>query len=86
MAAARVSVCSSIAFTSFLAGPSLIGFLGHEVTVVRAVAAVAALLAVAVLLTGAIRPLPIRSFADRSAAPSGVTDSPEPKQQGEAHS
>ena len=94
MAAARVSVCSSIAFTAFLAGPSLIGFLGHEVTVVRAVAGVAALLVVAVLLTGVIRPLPKPASTDHSTGPSGaadspeprVSDSPEPRHQGEIHS
>ncbi|MEV6588731.1 MFS transporter [Streptomyces acidicola] len=81
MAAARVSVCSSIAYAAFLAGPSLIGFLGHEVTVVRAVAAVAPLLAVAVALAGVIHPQRIQQAADR--APAGT---PEPKYQKETHS
>ncbi|MGW7753484.1 hypothetical protein ACWGK6_18435 [Streptomyces violaceusniger] len=80
MAAARVSVCSSIACTALLAGPSLIGFLGHELTVVHAVAAVA------VLLAGAIRPLPVPSSAALPPCPSRGADSCEPKYQGETHS
>ncbi len=36
LAAARVSVVASIAYTAFLAGPPLIGFLGDEVGVLRA--------------------------------------------------
>jgi predicted MFS family arabinose efflux permease len=58
MAAARVSACSSIAYAAFLAGPSLIGFLGREVGVLRALASVAIFLAVAVVLVRVIRPLP----------------------------
>ena len=58
MAAARVSACSSIAYAAFLAGPSLIGFLGREVGVLRALGSVAVLLAVAVVLVRVIRPLP----------------------------
>ena len=36
MSAARVSVVASIGYTAFLAGPPLIGFLGDEVGVLRA--------------------------------------------------
>ena len=57
MAAARVSVAASIAYTAFLAGPPLIGFLGDEVGVLRALTTVAGLLAVALLLGGITRPL-----------------------------
>jgi hypothetical protein len=42
-----------------LAGPSLVGLLGHELTVLRAVTSVAALLGLAVLITGAVRPRPV---------------------------
>jgi predicted MFS family arabinose efflux permease len=56
MAAPRVSVIASIGYCAFLAGPPLIGFLGDHFTVLRAVVAVAALLAVAIMITGAIRP------------------------------
>ncbi len=56
-AAARVSVVASIAYCAFLGGPPLIGLLADRVTVVRALVSVAALLAVVVLLAGALRPL-----------------------------
>jgi fucose permease len=57
-APARVSVIASIGYCAFLAGPPLIGFLGQHVGVLRALIAVAVLLAVAVSLAGALRPLP----------------------------
>ena len=57
MAALRVSVVASIAYTAFLAGPPLIGFLGDEVGVLRALTVVAGLLGVAMMLSGATRPL-----------------------------
>jgi MFS family permease len=57
MAAARVSVVSSIAYTAFLAGPPLIGFLGDEVGVLHALTVTAGLLGVALMLSGATRPL-----------------------------
>jgi predicted MFS family arabinose efflux permease len=56
-AAARVSVVASIGYCAFLGGPPLIGFLGSHFTVLRSVTAVAVLLAVAVLIAGALRPL-----------------------------
>lgn len=56
MAAPRVSVIASIGYCAFLVGPPLIGFLGDHFTVVRAFLAVAVLLAVAIMITGAIRP------------------------------
>ena len=55
MAAARVSVVASIAYTAFLAGPPLIGFLGDHVGVLRALTVVAGLLAVALLVGGTTR-------------------------------
>ncbi len=64
MAAPRVSVIASIGYCAFLAGPPLIGFLGDHFTVLRAVLAVAVLLALAIMITGAIRP------------PAGISDSP----------
>jgi predicted MFS family arabinose efflux permease len=54
-AAARVSVISSIGYCAFLGGPPLIGFLGQNLTVLRALVAVAVLLAVAVSLAGVLR-------------------------------
>jgi fucose permease len=55
-AAARVSVISSIGYCAFLAGPPSVGFLGDHVTVLRSMLAVAVLLGVAAMLTGAVRP------------------------------
>jgi MFS family permease len=57
-APARVSAVASIGYCAFLGGPPLIGFLGEHVTVLRGLVAVAVLLAVAVALAGAFRPLP----------------------------
>ena len=51
-AAGRVSVIASIGYCAFLAGPPLIGFLGDHFTVLRALLAVAALLALAALSPG----------------------------------
>lgn len=56
-AAGRVSVVASIGYTAFLAGPPLIGFLGNHFGVRHALTAAAALLAVAVLVAQACRPL-----------------------------
>jgi fucose permease len=61
MAAPRVSVIASIGYCAFLAGPPLIGFLGDHFTVLRAVLAVAVLLAMAMMITGAIRPPAVTS-------------------------
>jgi cyanate permease len=56
-AASRVSVISSIGYVAFLAGPPLIGFLAQQSTVPHALTAVLVLLALAGLVTGAVRPL-----------------------------
>ena len=56
-AASRVSVVSSIGYCAFLAGPPLIGFLGHQTSVLHALSAVIALLALAALVAGNVRPL-----------------------------
>ena len=53
--ATRVSVIASIGYCAFLAGPPLIGFLGQQVTVLRALAVVAVLLAVATAIAGCLR-------------------------------
>jgi cyanate permease len=58
-AAARVSVVASIGYCAFLGGPPLIGFLGDHITVLKALIAVAVLLAVAISVAGAIRPLEV---------------------------
>jgi predicted MFS family arabinose efflux permease len=54
----RVSVIASIGYCAFLAGPPLIGFLGNHFTVLRALVTVAALLALAALVSSAVRPHP----------------------------
>jgi fucose permease len=55
-AASRVSVIASIGYCAFLAGPPLVGFLGQQFTVLRALTSVAVLLAVAALIAGNTRP------------------------------
>jgi MFS family permease len=57
-AAARVGVVSSIAYTAFLAGPPLIGILAQHTGILRALFVVLGALAVGLLVTGAVRPLP----------------------------
>ena len=60
-APARVSVVASIGYCAFLGGPPLIGFLGDHITVLKALTAVAVLLAVAAAAAGALRPLPVQT-------------------------
>jgi fucose permease len=60
-AAGRVSVIASIGYCAFLAGPPAIGFLGHEITVVRALIVVAALLGLAAMIATTVRPLEVTS-------------------------
>jgi MFS family permease len=55
-AAGRVGVISAIGYCAFLAGPPTIGLLGSHVTVLRAVLAVAVLLAVAAGCGGIVAP------------------------------
>jgi cyanate permease len=64
-AAGRVSVVASIGYCAFLGGPPLIGYLGQDSTVLRALVTVAVVLALATLVTGALRPHP-RSAPERS--------------------
>ncbi|MBE2315586.1 MFS transporter [Solirubrobacter sp. CPCC 204708] len=65
LAAARVSVVSSIAYCAFLAGPPLLGVLGEHSSVSRALIAVIALLGLAALIAGAVRPLATSSTTPR---------------------
>jgi len=55
-AASRVSVVASIGYCAFLAGPPLIGFLGQQYSVLKALTSVAVLLGLAALLTSNVRP------------------------------
>jgi MFS family permease len=74
MAAARVSVVASIAYTAFLAGPPLIGFLGDDAGVLRALTVVAGLLAIAAMLAGVTRPLDQSQPAGRRASVSRAAE------------
>jgi fucose permease len=53
-AAGRVSVIATIGYCAFLAGPPSVGFLGDQVTVLRALTSVAVLLGVAALITAVV--------------------------------
>lgn len=55
--AARVSVVASIGYTAFLAGPPLMGLLGDQVGVLKALTVTAGLLALAAAVAGTTRPL-----------------------------
>jgi MFS family permease len=73
-AAARVAVVASIAYTAFLAGPPLVGFLGNEIGVLRALTVVAVLLAVAALVGGVNRPMgPTESDETSAGVGNGAT-------------
>jgi len=52
----RVSVVASLGYVAFLAGPPLIGFLGDDVGTLRALSATAGLVALGLLVSGALRP------------------------------
>jgi predicted MFS family arabinose efflux permease len=58
LAAARVSVAASVGYIAFLAGPPLIGFVGDHVGVLHGLTVTVGVLAVALLVSGAIAPLP----------------------------
>ena len=58
-AAGRVSVVASIGYVAFLAGPPAIGLLGDHVGVLRALTLAAGLLAIAILVAGACKPLAV---------------------------
>ncbi len=57
-AAARVSVVAVIGYTAFLAGPPVVGLLGDQVGVLRALLIVPLLLVPALALVPVLRPLP----------------------------
>jgi fucose permease len=56
-AAGRVSVVATIGYVAFLAGPPLVGVLGNQAGVLRALWVTAAIVAVGFLLAGVTRPL-----------------------------
>jgi len=57
-AAGRVSVVATIGYVAFLAGPPLIGFLAQDVGVLRALTVTGGLVAIGLLVSGVLRPLP----------------------------
>lgn len=59
-AAKRVSVVSTIGYTSFLAGPPLLGFLGDITGIHAALLVIMAPIVLALLLAGVAKPLPAR--------------------------
>jgi predicted MFS family arabinose efflux permease len=61
-AASRVSVVASIGYCAFLAGPPIIGLLGEQVTVLRALAVLAVPLLLSLAVLPALRP-PVRERA-----------------------
>lgn len=66
VAAARVSVVSSIGYTAFLAGPPLLGLLGDDVGIRNGITAAAALAVVGLLAAGSTRMLPGTTLGARS--------------------
>jgi predicted MFS family arabinose efflux permease len=63
-AAGRVSVVASIGYVAFLAGPPLIGFLAQDIGTLRALTVAGGLVALGLLISGVLRPLPGSARAD----------------------
>ena len=62
-AAARVSVVATVGYVAFLAGPPLIGFLADDVGTLRALTVTGELVALGLLVSGALRPPAMSSDA-----------------------
>ena len=54
-AAGRVSVVATVGYVAFLAGPPLIGFLADDVGTLKALTATGGLVALGLLVSGALR-------------------------------
>jgi fucose permease len=67
-AAGRVSVVATIGYVAFLAGPPLIGFLGEEVGTLRALTVAGGLVALGLLVSGALTPPVTAAEADVTVA------------------
>jgi len=67
-AAGRVSVVATIGYVAFLAGPPLIGFLGEEVGTLRALTVTGGLVALGLLVSGALTPPATAAEADVTVA------------------
>ena len=63
-AAGRVSAVATIGYIAFLAGPSLIGLIGNETGVFRALTVTAGLLALGFAVAGSTRPLEVTPPVD----------------------
>jgi hypothetical protein len=59
-----VSVVASIGYVAFLAGPPLIGFLAQDIGTLRALTVAGGLVALGLLISGVLRPLPGSARAD----------------------
>ena len=81
LAAARVSVVAAIAYTAFLAGPPLIGFLGNDVGVLRALTVVAGVLALAAMIASITKPTKAQNDAS-SASVTSQARADRPNQRG----
>jgi len=57
-AAGRVSVVATVGYVAFLAGPPLIGFLAEDVGTLRALTVTGGVVALGLLMSGVLRPLP----------------------------
>jgi len=57
-AAGRVSVVATIGYVAFLAGPPLVGLIGNQAGVLRALTVTAGMLSIALLVVGSTRPIP----------------------------
>lgn len=66
-AAARMSVVASIGYVAFLAGPPLIGLLANNVGTLNALTVTGGLVALGLLISRALRPLPARERASADA-------------------
>jgi fucose permease len=67
-APARVSVVATIGYIAFLAGPPLIGFLAEHTGTLHALTVTAGLVALGLLISGVLRPLPAPEPAPAGAA------------------
>lgn len=67
-AAGRVSVVATVGYVAFLAGPSLIGFIGDHTGVLRALTLTAAVLGIGCLVAGSTKPLEVTGSEPAAAA------------------
>ena len=73
-AAGRVSTVATIGYIAFLAGPSLIGVIGNDTGVLRALTVTAGVLAVGFAVAGSTRPLDADPPVDVPSSPTPSRD------------